>query len=173
MDLSLTDITKSLIPGPHFNTFKSVLISDEVSCDAQFIVHHLLNEFIKQDAPVFLIHANQTINHYNLVSQKLGASIHVAQSKDRFRAFDALNILSRECKSNSNLTNILLAAITAALVEFPSKGQNGISNHLLILIDDLSLLFALGQLTSCVCICFTPICSVLTSSCHPCLPYSS
>jgi len=148
MDLSLTDITKSLIPGPHFNTFKSVLISDEVSCDAQFIVHHLLNEFIKQDAPVFLIHANQTINHYNLVSQKLGASIHVAQSKDRFRAFDALNILSRECKSNSNLTNILLAAITAALVEFPSKGQNGISNHLLILIDDLSLLFALGQLTS-------------------------
>lgn len=133
---------------------KTIMISDEVKCDADFLVNHFLHAFVKAETPTVFLHLAQTFSHYNLVGSKCGVNLQAATEKKILTAIDGMKLLSEAPAPSSvddpPLTSILFDAVIGAVdaavsqVDLPTSALTRIHPPLLVVIDDLSLLSALG-----------------------------
>lgn len=129
---------------------KTIMISDEVGCDADFLVNHFLHAFVKAESPTVFLHLAQTFSHYNLVGAKCGVNLQSGMEKESLAAIDGMKLLSEaltpSASCDKSLTRILFDAVIEAVDATVSKLDQSSLPHppLLILIDDLSLLSGLG-----------------------------
>jgi len=170
-----TDHSSSLTSSTSFSSASSssslttVLITDDVHCDADFLVNHFLHSFVKSDSPAILVHSAQTFAHYQLVASKCGVNFQSAIDKKAAIAVDGMKLLADALAPSADdndiadervLTRLLFDAIVEAvdtLSQDLSSSSSSASSHpippaappppprrLLLLIDDLSLLSSLG-----------------------------
>jgi len=134
------------------SSIKTIMISDGVGCDADFLVNHFLHAFVKAEAPTVFLHLAQTFSHYNLVGSKCGVNLQTAIEKKLLSAIDGMKLLSEALTPSSAsdetpLTRILFDAVietvNAVVGNVDSSPPHPPHNPPLILID-LSLLSGLG-----------------------------
>ena len=146
------------------STLKSILITDDVLCDADFLVNHFLHSFVKAECPTVFVHATQTFSHYQLVASKCGVNLQSFVDKKTVSPIDGMKLLT-DCLSpgaggdsatdSSRLTRSLFDAIVEAAdillrncldlaPPISSLGNHHPSKRLLVLIDDFTLLSSLG-----------------------------
>jgi len=147
----IADYTPSSSSSSSPSSIKTIMISDGVGCDADFLVNHFLHAFVKAEAPTVFLHLAQTFSHYNLVGSKCGVNLQTAIEKKLLSAIDGMKLLSDALTPSSAadetpLTRIIfdvvietVNAVVGNIDSFPHPHHPP-----LILIDDLSLLSALG-----------------------------
>ena len=160
----LTELANNFIPSADppaafssssSSLLKTVLITDDVHCDADFLVNHFLHSFVKAESPTVLVHGAQTLSHYQLVASKCGVHLQSAIDKSAAVAVDGMQLLadalsSPDAHDERFLTRVLFDAIVRAVetlrpgdLSSPASSSPS-SPRLLLLIDDLSLLSSLG-----------------------------
>jgi len=155
----LTELTKNFIPSTDSpatassstsSSFKTVLISDDVQCDADFLVNHFLHSFVKAESSAILVHCAQTLAHYQLIASKCGVHLQSALEKETAIAVDGMKLLadalsSPDFNDERMLTRVLFDAVVQAVDTLrPSELSSASSQRLLLLVDDASLLSSLG-----------------------------
>lgn len=67
----MDDVTTALNWNVQLPLGQFILVQDSASTDGQFLVHHIIDTFLKEDLVVCVVGVSQTLQHYQSVSKKL------------------------------------------------------------------------------------------------------
>ncbi|CAG8465518.1 12698_t:CDS:2 [Dentiscutata erythropus] len=133
----------------------SILITDTLSAQGNFLVHHFIVNQIKADKHVILVGLAQIFNHYLNIGRKLGVNLTVASQKGQFSFIDGLTSLTINSSTSFPTSMITPLSITnctkETLLNFYSVIKKIITTHhastnsnVLLIFDDLSVLVYSG-----------------------------
>lgn len=67
----MEDVTTALNWNVQLPFGQFILVQDSASTDGQFLIHHMIDTFLKENCVVCLVGFSQTLKHYTAVSKKL------------------------------------------------------------------------------------------------------
>ncbi|KAJ3037050.1 Elongator subunit elp6 [Rhizophlyctis rosea] len=149
IDSALNWATKaSQTPADSTSSSRFVFITDELSADGSFLLHHFIGRQLKHDdnsSQVFLVGLAQNQDHYLNVGKKLGYNLSTSTRAGRFQFYD---VLSTSPSIPSHVIN------SAASQEYAKNVYRTIAEKLLsnrgadascaLIFDDISLLLYTG-----------------------------
>ncbi|KAF0372994.1 elongator complex protein 6 [Gigaspora margarita] len=139
---------------------RSILITDTLLAQGNFLVHHFIVNQIKADKHVVLVGLSQNFNHYLNIGRKLGVNLTVSSQKGYFSFIDGLTSLTINSSTIASTSLLPTAMITPlsitnctkeTLLNFYNIIKKIITTHhasansnVLLIFDDLSVLIYSG-----------------------------
>ncbi|CAG8782658.1 18918_t:CDS:2, partial [Racocetra persica] len=135
----------------------SILITDTLSAQGNFLIHHFIVNQLKADKHVVLVGLSQLFNHYLNIGKKLGVNLTSASQKGHFSFIDGLTSLTPNSPTASPLPTAVLTPLSVTnctketLLNFYNTIKTIITTHhasadsnVLLIFDDLSVLIYSG-----------------------------
>ncbi|CAG8557448.1 11356_t:CDS:2 [Paraglomus occultum] len=132
-----------------------ILITDTLSSEGNFLIHHFIANHLKENRHVVLVGFNQTLSHYQAIGKKLGIDLSQEKSKSLFSFIDGLT--SFYCSNDTSQSTADTDASSISQSSSPIEdnlrkfyvmvkevvAEHPVGSAVSLVIDDLStLLFA-------------------------------
>ncbi|KAG1136388.1 hypothetical protein G6F37_012740 [Rhizopus arrhizus] len=128
----------------------SILVIDTLKSEGNFLIHHFVINHLKANKPVILVGLSQIFNHYFLIARKLGVNLQTYKQTGKLLFIDGLTHLNEYTNDTPYPPSKTPTAPSGTLEYkddlklFYKTIQNFVSQDVLLIIDDLSVLLYNG-----------------------------